>query len=477
MPDGNGKGEKETVMKNKIFSILLCFCLLFTLVACGEAEKETERPKPDPPVVDPLDPDEEFKPWEDIPEATEPVDLNEQILIGSWVTYYRYNIASHDTQMRRLAQAGINFNLFPFQWDTENWDSIEDWKQIDELCCKYRIVYGICANEDLNGANRFSLNQIKEYYAELDSPYCRFVNLKDEPTTAVIQGTIKRYFDQYREALPNLVPFTNLLPSYGTGAFSPTYREYIQAYVDACPDSEYISTDFYPFLAGGKSYDSKIFSDMEVIRDVAYTSGKIKTHSFLQSTGFTEKRMTDLNEIRWNIYSYLAYGFKAFSYFNYVCPGESDTEGEGFYDSLIYRDGTIRDQDLFNGVSALNWQVRALSLIVMNSDVSAAYHTAEGYEGVKMLPSDYFLRPKTDGDFIVSYMENKDASQNSHVMLFNNDYTNSVRADFILDSEKGVSGLEYFNPERKEYEKVSLNDGSFTLSFDAGEGKIFRLLK
>ena len=62
-------------------------------------------------------------------------------------------------------------------------------------------------------------------------------------------------------------------------------------------------------------------------------------------------------------------------------------------------------------------------------------------------------------------------------MLFNNDYTNSVRADFILDSEKGVSGLEYFNPERKEYEKVSLNDGSFTLSFDAGEGKIFRLLK
>lgn len=88
--------------------------------------------------------------------------------------------------------------------------------------------------------------------------------------------------------------------------------------------------------------------------------------------------MTDLNEIRWNIYSYLAYGFKAFSYFNYVCPGESDTEGEGFYDSLIYRDGTIRDQDLFDGVSALNWQVRALSPIVMNSDVSAAYHTAEG---------------------------------------------------------------------------------------------------
>ena len=147
-------------MKNKIFSILLCFCLLFTLVACGEAEKEAERPKPDPPVVDPVGPDEEFKPWEDIPEATEPVDLNEQILIGSWVTYYRYNIASHDTQMRRLAQAGINFNLFPFQWDTENWDSIEDWKQIDELCRKYRIVYGICANEDLNGANRFSLSLI-----------------------------------------------------------------------------------------------------------------------------------------------------------------------------------------------------------------------------------------------------------------------------------------------------------------------------
>ena len=135
-------------MKKRIICVFICLLLIFAFVGCGGTPKPDDGGD-DTPIVTPPDdddekpddekPEEEFKPWEDIPEATEPVDLNSEILIGSWVTYYRYNIDSLDVQMRRLAQSGVNFNLFPFQWDVENWDSIEDWQEIDELCTKYRI--------------------------------------------------------------------------------------------------------------------------------------------------------------------------------------------------------------------------------------------------------------------------------------------------------------------------------------------------
>lgn len=476
-------------MRKKIVSIIISVILLFAFVGCGGVTPNPDEGGNDtPPVVVPPDdtdkpgdnddpkpgPDEDFAPWEDIPLATEPVSLTTEILIGSWVTYYRYDIDSLDTQMRRLAQSGVNFNLFPFQWDTENWDSIEDWQEIDELCTKYRIAYGISVNEDLHSANQFSLNIIKDYYAQLDeSPYCRFVNLRDEPTTAVMQGTIKRYYDRYREELPNIVPFTNLLPSYGAHG-SPTYRDYIQAYANDFADAEYLSTDYYPFTTVAGSVDEGIFSDMEIIRDIAYNTNKMKTHCFIQSTGFVGKRMTNIDEIRWNIYAYLAYGFKAFSYFNYVCPGESDTEGEQFSECLIYRDGTIRDQQLFDDVADLNWEIRALSSVIMNSDASAAYHTTDRIAGVEYLPDDYFIQPKQEGDFVITYLENKDSSQASHIMIFNNSISKDVTAQFEVDQAE-VAGLEYFNPATESYETVAGQDGTYEFSFAPGEGKIFRL--
>ena len=141
---------------------------------------------------------------------------------------------------------------------------------------------------------------------------------------------------------------------------------------------------------------------------------------------------------------------------------------------MIYRDGTIRDQQLFDDVADLNWEVRALSPIIMNSDASAAYHTTDRVSGVEYLPDDYFIQPEQEGDFVITYLENKDSEQPSHIMIFNNNISDEITAAFELNVSE-VSGLEYFNPATKEYESAVGNSGSCEFTFAPGEGKIFRL--
>jgi hypothetical protein len=218
-----------------------------------------------------------------------------------------------------------------------------------------------------------------------------------------------------------------------------------------------------------------IFADMEVLRKVAYENGKLKTHAFPQSTAWNGTRMPTVNEMRWNVYGYLAYGFKALSWFNLVCPGSSDTEGEGFRDSLIYRDGTIRDPELFAAFSELNWEVRGLSSILMNQDVVHAYHN-QSANGVETLPEDYFIQP--DGrrmEFIVSVMEPKEG-EDRYIMLFNkNTKRNTMECKFNVDLTGEVKWLEYFDPFTGEYTPVEIKDGVMEETFRAGEGRVYRL--
>ena len=75
---------------------------------------------------------------------------------------------------------------------------------------------------------------------------------------------------------------------------------------------------------------------------------------------------------------------------------------------------------------------------------------------------------------MITYLENKDSSQASHIMIFNNSISKDVTAQFEVDQAE-VAGLEYFNPATESYETVAGQDGTYEFSFAPGEGKIFRL--
>ena len=393
----------------------------------------------------------------------------DDLLIGSWVSFYSFETDSYEYQLDQMAAAGLNFNMFPKNFGSGAMFDADYWADVEAQYAKRNMVY------QMNGSMAEKNIAIGVEYAA-GKEHCVGYHLVDEPGGTALQS-VADMVHAYREADATRYPFVNLLPSYaGEAWLGGTYYEHVSRFVElaGAENIDYLSHDYYPFRDGGVVM-TDIFADMEVLRKVAYENGKLKTHAFPQSTAWNGTRMPTVNEMRWNVYGYLAYGFKALSWFNLVCPGSSDTEGEGFRDSLIYRDGTIRDPELFAAFSELNWEVRGLSSILMNQDVVHAYHTTNA-NGVETLPEDYFIQP--DGrrmEFIVSIMEPKEG-EDRYIMLFNkNTRRNTMECKFNVDLTGEVKWLEYFDPFTGEYIPVEIKDGVMEETFRAGEGRVYRL--
>ncbi len=391
----------------------------------------------------------------------------DDLLIGSWVSFYSFEKDSYEYQLDQMAAAGINFNMFPRDFGAGAMYDAEYWNNVEEQYAKRNMIY--LMNGNMDAANI----AIGVKYAA-GKEHCVGYHVVDEPGGAALQG-VADIMRQYREADPTRYPYTNLLPSYAGNAWlGGTYREHVERYVAlvGAENMEYLSHDFYPFQSRGNN--TGIFADMEVLRSVAYENGKLKTHAFPQSTAWNGMRMPNIDEMRWNVYAYLSYGFKALSWFNLVCPGNSDTEGEGFRDSLIYRDGTIRDPELFAAWSELNWEIRGLSDALMNLDTVHAYHTDNAVSGVEYLPADFFIVPDGRAEFVISYMVAKDGTE-PYMMLFNKSLRRGADMEFFVDMSTGIEAIEYLDPYTGEYIPMDISEGKLSDSFEIGQGKLYRL--
>ncbi len=390
----------------------------------------------------------------------------DDLLIGSWVSFYSFTEDSYAFQLDQMAAAGLNFNIFPYRFGDVNFTK-SHWNRIEREYAQRNMVYFIHGGE-----NDFDV--LRAANAAQGREHCIGYHVMDEPASYERVNRAGELVRLYRSYDSQRYPFVNLLP-VALGEYT-TYEEYVQSFLDAAgpKNIEYLSHDYYPIRVGGVDVD--IFAAMEVIRSLAYENGKLKTHAFPQSTQWNGTLMPNIDEMRWNVYAYLAYGFKGLTWFNLVCPGNSDDEGEGFRDSLIYRDGTIRNPELFADFSDLNWEVRGLSKALMNLDAAHAYHTVSSLQiaGTETLPEDFMVQPLQEAPFVISDMEAKDGT-NPYVMLFNNDTAKSIDASFAITFPEGYNALEYLNPFTGEYELAELVDGVLTAPFRAGEGRLYRL--
>lgn len=395
----------------------------------------------------------------------------DSFLVGSWVSYYPYAYDSYEDQTKAMADAGLNFNIFPHVWETDEIDTSGRtfWENVEKVYSENNMVYLI---DDHYADDTFSMDKAKrvtEWAQGLDN--CIGYRVIDEPHPSIYESSVVPYYHEIQRLDSERFAFVNLLPAFP----GQDYREYVTDFIEAIGDPsqiEYLSHDYYPFNANGD--DPGFFAAIEVMRSVAYENGKLKTHAFPQSSQWNNKRMPNVDELRWNAYAYLAYGFKALSWFNLVTPGK-DASGEGFLMSPIHRDGVIYDQELYDGFVDINWEMRGLGDVLMNLDTVHAYHTRADVAGVEVLPDDWAIQPIGDENLVISEMEAKDGSE-THIMVFNKSHTASVSPQLSIDEYSGITGIEWLNPDTGEYEKVSVQNMSFNVELKPGEGKLFRLL-
>lgn len=395
--------------------------------------------------------------------------LFDEFLIGSWITYFDYNIMSHEDQAKRLAELGVNYHPFPFSWyEPDKRDGLDDWKEIDRICQKYGILYGMLTTAEKNGVTEQAFNNNIAYSKEMSDNLVVY-HLFDEPRYEQI-GMLADWVKRYRLANEKVMPTFNLFPSYvSCRGLNTSYEGYLQKVVDevGAENMAFLSADFYPF--DEKRTKMSIFADMEEIRKVAYRNGKIPTHGFLQACKWGGMRMPKLEEIRWQAYGYLAHGFKALSYFNIVSPNASNWEG--YTDCLIMQDGSIPNPELLENVKELNWEIRAVGNELLHTETLHAYHTQdiEHYSTyiIERLPETYYIQSLEEKQpFIITEHEDTDK-----FMIYNRDFEWEGEVKFAV---KDVKEIFVFDPKTKEYKNCNYQDGILTVTLKKGEGLLFK---
>ncbi len=420
---------------------------------------------------------------EETEEEPMPRNTIDEFLLSTWKAYYNFDIDSYEEQTKGLAEAGMNFIWHP-GYASGFGDSPADYRSTEEMYAKYGMKYLFTANGQFN------------YDAELmkDLKSCVGYYVKDEPSASQFVST-SELFHRFLEADPSRSPFVNLYPNYaGTTALGGTYEQYVNNWIDTVgqENMEYLYYDHYPFT-GTETVRSSYFSDMETIRRAAFEHGRMKTGGFSQSGWWAGMRKPDADEFRWNLSTFIAYGFKSISHFCWASPDRVSVEdgGEDMRDHVIDQEGNRTA--LYEPATYYNWQIRQLGDFLMGIDCVHAYHSgANTPEGVELLPKNFLLQPKNKSDnFIVSLFTSKDDSE-KYIMLMNNSTSESRTAAFTVASESGVTGLTEIDdtidrenlPDYADLENtlgelsrtsVELSDGEFTAEFLPGEVRIYKL--
>lgn len=139
----------------------------------------------------------------------------DDLLIGSWVSFYSFRKDPFEYQTRQLADAGLNFNIFPGGFPGTDPATMPDWDTIEAEYAADNMVYfmpGGLEEQEFRDGVRLAAGKA----------HCIGYHLVDEPGGSALPhvGDVVRRF---READGKRYPFVNLLPSYAGEAATPRH--------------------------------------------------------------------------------------------------------------------------------------------------------------------------------------------------------------------------------------------------------------
>lgn len=317
--------------------------------------------------------------------------------------------------------------------------------------------------------------------------------LTDEPGAGAFPGW-GRLVAYLRERDPSHVAYINLFPTYaneqqlGVSADAadrarvgyPTdfagvdtndkvvlrYREHLKQFV-ATVDPDLISYDHYHFLkdANGQPNDGKqYFLNLGLIRLMALEARKPFLNIIQANTIEKSWRLPNAEELRWLVFTTMAYGGRGISYFTYWGPKA--------YNGL-YQDG--QPAPLLQPVVALNKEIAKFGPALMQLDSLGAYHTAPLPYGAEAIPASSPVQLIGPGEFVVGVFGDKDRP--SAFMIVNRDYRRPQTAEVkvIMPGRR----LQELDRRTSKWTRGSALCGQrlTKIELGPGDGRLFRVVK
>lgn len=257
-----------------------------------------------------------------------------------------------------------------------------------------------------------------------DHPGVRGYYLRDEPP----KGVLRAVCDAHRimlELAPDKLPFINQFPfhgniheRYGFGS----WPEYLDRFVEASGATQ-LSYDCYCQMMEGPSENPLYFQNLEYMRDASLRHD-IPFWNIVLATPHFRYRAPSKDDMRWQIYTSLAYGCRGILYFTWYTPltcnyrdAPIDAHGERserwYMLRDLHRDFRARFEQVYLGlrsVRVFHWP-----------DAPEGSRLPDGCGVVTSIRGD-----QSDGEFVVG--EFKDAQERDWVMVVNRSPRHSTQA-------------------------------------------------
>jgi hypothetical protein len=222
-----------------------------------------------------------------------------------------------------------------------------------------------------------------------DHPAMYAYHLVDEPPAGVFPA-LGRLVAYLRERDPAHLAYINLFPTYanneqlGTkGDTETSYREYLRQYIDVVKPG-LVSYDHYHFTANGDG--DQYFLNLALVRQAAVDAG-LPFLNIVQACSWTPPmRNPTAHELRWLVYTTLAYGGQGISYFVYYY--------EGFYrpDAGMFTTPEGKPTPKYDAAKVLNREFVAIASELQKLRSLGAYHAGMVPRGAEPLPGNLPFR-------------------------------------------------------------------------------------
>lgn len=238
--------------------------------------------------------------------------------------------------------------------------------------------------------------------------------LRDEPPTDYFPG-LATVSKAVQEKHPGAWPYINLYPNYATPAQlgAPDYESYLRKFVEVCKPP-ILSYDHYALLEGGSLRDG-YFANLEAVRRVALDN-KLPFWNIVQANAHFNYREPSAADLRFEVYTSLAYGARGITYFTYFAPPVGN-----FRAAPVDQFGN--ETESWSWMQNVNLQVAKLGPTLLKLTSDRVYHFGDVPNGASGPDKDSLVET-IGGRMLVGDFTHEDSSL--YVLVVNKDVVGSA---------------------------------------------------
>jgi hypothetical protein len=253
-------------------------------------------------------------------------------------------------------------------------------------------------------------------------------HLRDEPSAADFPE-LARWARRLQTVDAAHPCYINLLPNYATPAQlgTATYQEYVDRFVAEVP-VPFLSFDHYPVTGAGLR--PEWYENLEIISRAAHKADK-PFWAFVLAVAHDPYPVAQIEHLRLQAFSNLAYGAACIQYFTYWTPKSTVWN---FHQAPV-EEG--KRTPVYGRVKQVNEEIRGLSRVFTGAKVARVGHTGRLPRGTEAFrPEAPVAELRTEGDGGVVSLLRK--GRRSYLVVVNRDYRASMPLAVTFDGSRKV---------------------------------------